>query len=129
MVTAIVAVCLGASAGALGRYGLGLLLNGVFPAIPLGTLAANLTGCFLMGAALYFFALRPDLDGPLRLLFCTGFLGALTTFSAFSGEVAVLLQQGRMGYACAAIALHVGGSLLMTFVGMAACAGVVGKTA
>ena len=48
----------------------------------------------------------------------TGFLGALTTFSTFSAEVATLIQQGRLFWAGGAVALHVCGSLAMTFLGM-----------
>ncbi|WP_298033111.1 CrcB family protein [uncultured Desulfovibrio sp.] len=47
----------------------------------------------------------------------TGFLGALTTFSTFSAEVAALIQQGRLCWAGGSVALHVCGSLLMTFWG------------
>ncbi len=68
------------------RWGLGALLNPVFPTLPLGTLAANLVGGLLMGVAMavldHFQALAPE----VRLLVTTGFLGGLTTFSTFSAE-------------------------------------------
>jgi CrcB protein len=54
-----------------------------------------------------------------RLFVITGFLGGLTTFSAFSAEVTSLLQQQRLGFAGVAIAAHVVGSLLMTLLGLA----------
>ena len=90
----VFAICLGASAGALARYGLGLWLSpgGL---IPWGTLAANLIGGYLVGVCVAVFQALPHLDPTLRLALVTGFLGALTTFSSFSAEVVGLLQQQR----------------------------------
>ena len=53
-----------------------------------------------------------------KLFVITGFCGALTTFSTFSAEIIALLQSGKLGYACAAILIHVIGSLLFTILGM-----------
>jgi CrcB protein len=53
-----------------------------------------------------------------KLFVITGFCGALTTFSTFSAEIITLLQSGKLGYACAAILIHVLGSLLFTILGM-----------
>lgn len=119
MLLSILAVCAGAALGALGRWGLGLALNALHPTIPPGTLAANLIGGYLVGIAIAFFAQHPDLPAPWRLFVITGFLGGLTTFSAFSAEVTALLGQGRLLTAGAAAALHLGGSLVMTFGGLA----------
>jgi len=109
----------GAVAGAWLRWWLGVLLNPVFPTLPLGTLAANLLGGYLMGLALgalqHFDALPPE----VRLLVTTGFLGGLTTFSTFSAEATTLLSRDQLGWAAAHIAAHVTGSLLMTFAGIA----------
>ncbi len=118
MIPSIVAISLGAAAGAVSRWLLGLALNSLFPPIPPGTLAANLLGAYLMGLALGFFAFWPEAGAQLRLLVVTGFLGSLTTFSTFSAEVTGLLQQGRFSLACLAVAMHLGGSLFMTFLGM-----------
>jgi len=115
----ILAICAGASVGALARWALGLWLNALFPAIPPGTLAANLIGAYLIGLALALFVHQVALPPEWRLFIITGFLGGLTTFSSFSLEVALLLQQGRMLLAMGAIGAHVVGSLLMTFAGMA----------
>ena len=116
---AILLVSGGASAGALLRWLLGLGLNALFPAIPPGTLAANLIGGYLVGVMLAFLSV-PGTYGPeLRLLLVTGFLGGLTTFSSFSGEVARLLQQGRVGLAGLGVAAHVIGSGTLTLAGMA----------
>lgn len=115
---AVLVISVGAAAGAVLRWLLGESLNALFPAIPLGTLSANLIGGYLIGVALAVFASHPDLSPEWRLLVITGFLGGLTTFSAFSAEVTTLLQQGRMLWAFAAIGLHVAGSLFMTLMGL-----------
>ena len=119
MLGSLLAIALGASLGAILRWGLGLMLNAAFPAIPPGTLVANLVGGYLIGLALPLLAAHPEVPPHWRLFVLTGFLGGLTTFSAFSGEVAALLQQGRLWMAGGAISLHVIGSLVMTLAGMA----------
>lgn len=118
MLNSILAISIGASLGAVSRWLLGLSLNTLFPAIPPGTVAANLIGGYLIGVALAVFAAAPNLAPEWRLLIITGFLGGLTTFSTFSAEVTTLIQQGRFSMAATAIAVHVGGSLLMTLIGL-----------
>jgi len=122
MLNSILAISLGASAGAVLRWFLGRALNTLFPAIPPGTLAANLLGGYLIGLALAVFAAAPSVSPEWRLLIITGFLGGLTTFSTFSAEVATLLQQGRLLWAGAAIGVHVAGSVTMTLLGLATVA-------
>ncbi|KAB2891758.1 MAG: fluoride efflux transporter CrcB [Desulfobulbaceae bacterium] len=119
MLPSILAISIGAAAGAILRWLLGTALNSLFPTIPLGTLAANLAGGYLVGVAMTLFASLPGLAPEWRLLVITGFLGGLTTFSTFSAEVTVLLQQGRFLWAGAAISAHVAGSLMMTLLGIA----------
>ena len=119
MLKSIVAICVGASLGALLRWWLGLVLNGLFPTIPPGTLAANLVGGYLVGLAIAFFATYAAIAPEWRLLLITGFCGGLTTFSTFSAELVGLLQQGRAAWALAAAAAHLAGSVLMTFAGIA----------
>ncbi len=119
MLNSILAISLGASMGAVLRWLLGLSLNSLFPAIPLGTLTANLLGGYLIGLAAALFAGHPSLAPEWRLLIITGFLGGLTTFSTFSAEVTALLQEGRLLWAGMAISAHVLGSLTMTFLGFA----------
>lgn len=118
MLHSILAISIGASLGAVSRWLLGLSLNTLFPAIPPGTVAANLIGGYLIGVALAVFAAAPNLAPEWRLLIITGFLGGLTTFSTFSAEVTTLIQQGRLAMAATAITVHVGGSLLMTLIGL-----------
>ena len=122
MLTSILAISAGASAGATARWALGLALNRLLEPLPLGTLAANMLGGYLVGVALTFFAHLPGLQPEWRLLAVTGFLGGLTTFSTFSAEVVTLLHQGRLGWALGAIALHLGGSLALTALGFASYA-------
>lgn len=119
MIQYFLAVSIGASSGALLRWGLSSALNALFPAIPPGTWLANILGAYLVGLALAWFAQHPGLGPEWRLFVITGFLGSLTTFSTFSAEVVALLQQGRLLWAGAAISAHVVGSLVMTFLGLA----------
>ena len=116
---ALAAVGVGAVLGAWARWGLGILLNPVFPTVPLGTLAANLVGGYLMGLALGFMSHFEALSPELRLLVTTGFLGSLTTFSTFSAEAATLLSRAQLGWAAAHVAAHAAGSIALTFAGIA----------
>ena len=120
----IIAICIGASTGALARWQLGLWLNpsSVYPAVdltmPWGTLTANLIGGYLVGACVAVFQAMPDLDPVWRIPLVTGFLGALTTFSSFSAEVVNMLNQGRYALALLTAGLHLFGSLALTIIGM-----------
>jgi CrcB protein len=114
----IAAICIGASLGALLRWWLGARLNALFPTIPPGTLVANLVGGYIIGLAIAFFALYSALAPEWRLLVITGFCGGLTTFSTYSAEIVVLLQQGRVLWALGAATIHLAGSVLMTFAGI-----------
>jgi CrcB protein len=118
----ILAISLGASLGALLRWWLGLALNGLFPTIPPGTLAANLVGGYLVGLAIAFFGTYSAIAPEWRLLVITGFCGGLTTFSTFSAEIVMLLQQGRTAWALGAAAVHLAGSVLATLAGIATLA-------
>lgn len=113
----VVAVAVGASAGALARWGAGLWLNARWTGFPLGTLLVNVLGGFLIGMALEWFGRMPN--ETARLLLVTGFLGGLTTFSSFSGESLSLLQRGDFGLALAHTLVHVLGSLLAAAAGLA----------
>lgn len=115
---AFIAVGGGAALGAWARWGLGLWLNPILPSLPLGTLAANLGGGYVVGLALAWLAVNPSISPEARLLLVTGFLGALTTFSTFSAESVDLLQRQQYGWAAAHILLHLAGSLLATALGM-----------
>jgi CrcB protein len=117
--TPFLAVGVGAAIGAWIRWGLGLWLNAVLPQLPMGTLAANLIGGYLIGLALAWFALSEGVPPEARLLIVTGFLGGLTTFSTFSAESVGLLARQQYGWAATHIGVHVIGSLLATTLGFA----------
>jgi CrcB protein len=112
------AVGFGAFFGAVVRWLLGIALNPIFPALPLGTLASNLVGGLIMGLALGFFSHYETLPIAWRLAITTGFLGGLTTFSTFSGETVTLFLRQQYGWTAAIVAAHVAGSLLMTLAGI-----------
>jgi len=114
----IVAIFAGAGLGALLRWFLSLALNALFPAVPLGTLAANLIGGYAIGVAAVVFTARVGLPPEWRLFVITGFLGGLTTFSTFSAEVMTHALQGESGWAFAVAALHLTGSFTLTALGM-----------
>lgn len=117
-ITAFFAVGIGAAIGAWGRWGLSLMLNALFPFLPLGTLVANLVGGYLMGISMGLVALGGLLSPELRLFVTTGFLGGLTTFSTFSAESVTLFSRGEYGWASLHLLGHVLGSLLMTALGL-----------
>ncbi|MFK0376708.1 fluoride efflux transporter CrcB [Pandoraea sp. NPDC090278] len=119
MLASVVAISLGASLGALLRWVLSVQLNAILPTLPLGTLAANLGGGYLIGIAVAVFSYIPSIPVEWRLFVVTGFLGGLTTFSTFSAEVTTLLREGQIGPAVLIVVVHVGGSLIMTLLGMA----------
>lgn len=112
------AVGCGAAFGAWLRWGLGVLLNPVFPTLPIGTLSANLIGGYLVGVAVAFFAEHAGLQPEIRLFVITGFMGGLTTFSTFSAEAVTLISRSEYAWALAHTAIHLGGSLAMTALGI-----------
>jgi fluoride exporter len=117
----------GAGFGALLRWTLAGWLNPVLATVPLGTVAANLLGGLLVGAASAFFHLNPQLPIEWRLLVITGFLGGLTTFSTFSIEVVTLIGRQQYGWALGAAGLHLLGSLALTGVGIALATALFGR--
>ena len=118
----VLAVFAGGGLGASLRWLLALKLNpglGEEPAFPSGTLVANLIGGFLIGLLMAAFIARIDWPDEWRLLLVTGFLGGLTTFSAYSWEIVYFLAQGRYGLGFLSLSLQLGGSLGLTAVGLA----------
>lgn len=118
MPTSIAAICAGASLGALLRWALAGRFNPLHPSLPLGTLAANLLGGYLIGVAIAVFSDMPQLSPQARLFVVTGFLGGLTTFSTFSAEVVTQLQQGHTAWALATALAHLLGSFALTALGI-----------
>ncbi len=115
--TAFLAIGLGAAIGAWLRWGLGLWLNPLFPAMPLGTLAANLVGGYGIGLAIAWFTEHPGLPPEARLFVITGLLGGLTTFSTFSAEVVTALTRGLWLTGGFIAFAHMSGSFLATGLG------------
>jgi CrcB protein len=113
----IVAVAVGAAVGALLRWAAGVWLNTQWNGFPLGTLLVNCLGGFLVGVALMCFTRSPN--ELMRLLVVTGFLGGLTTFSAYSVESLILLQRGLWTLAVAHTMAHVLGALAAAALGYA----------
>lgn len=116
---AILALSIGSVIGALVRYGLSLSMNALVPHIPMGTLASNLIAAYIVGLAIAYFGSAPNLSPAWRLFVITGLAGGISTFSTFSAELLTLLRDGRLGWSAGMLALHVGGSLAMTALGMA----------
>lgn len=114
----VVAICIGACAGALLRWQLGMWLNHAGALMPWGTLAANLMGGYLIGLFIAVLQQQPHIDPAWRLLLVTGFLGALTTFSSFSMEVVDMLMLERWVQALVTATAHLAGSMLMTYAGI-----------
>ena len=112
------AVGIGAALGAWLRWALGIAFNAVMPELPLGTLAANLVGGYLIGIAVTVFEQVAGLAPEWRLLIVTGFLGGLTTFSTFSAESVGLLTSSRYAWGALHIVAHLAGSILMTVLGI-----------
>lgn len=120
----VLAVGAGAALGAWLRWVLALTLNALIPTLPLGTLAANLIGGYLVGVAVEYFFQQGALPMEVRLFVITGFLGGLTTFSTFSAEAVGLLLQSRYGWATLLISIHVIGSIAMTVLGISTVRGL-----
>jgi CrcB protein len=115
---ALLAVGAGAAIGAWLRWVLGIVLNPVFPTVPLGTLAANIVGGYLVGVAVEYFTQHAGMPPEVRLFIITGFLGGLTTFSTFSAESVALLARAQYAWAAVLIGSHLVGSIVATVLGM-----------
>jgi fluoride exporter len=109
-------VMVGGSLGAISRYGISLLAAHLFGTrFPWGTLAVNLSGCFLIGLAFAWGDRGLGIMNPsVRLFFMTGYLGALTTFSTFGLETVNAFWERKYVISAANIlANNVFGSLLV----------------
>src|SRR5213076_3399672 len=113
-------VFVGGGLGAALRHAVNLAAARLGYAFPIGTLAVNVAGSFLMGVLVAWFALRTGVDQHVRLLLTTGLLGGFTTFSAFSLDSALMWERGAFSQ----LVLYAGGSVVLSvaglFAGMAA---------
>ena len=112
------AVGVGGALGCWMRWSFGIVLNPLFPSMLLGTLAANLAGGYLVGVAVEYFVHHDSIPPEFRLFVIVGFLGGLTTFSSFSSEAVELLTDRQLGWTFVLVAVHLIGSLAMTYFGM-----------
>jgi len=112
------AVAIGSALGGVARWLIGtwiqLRAGLVFP---WGTFAVNTTGGLLLGFLVRFALGTPAVSPEMRLLLTTGFCGGYTTFSTFSYETAVLLEQGEYGRATTYVVASVVASLVAMFAG------------
>ena len=97
MMNQVIAISVGASAGALSRWGMVLLMQRWFGAgYPWATLFVNAVGSFVLGFLVIWFLDKTHLSDLLRLMLTVGFLGSFTTFSTFSVETVRLMEQGSL---------------------------------
>lgn len=117
MMHPVLQVALGGAVGAVARHGVNIGAGRLFgPGFPVGTLAVNVAGSFLMGLLVVVLAGRGNALAPLLM---TGLLGGFTTFSAFSLDTVTLWQRGQGAVALAYVAASVGLSLAALLVGLA----------
>lgn len=115
MAKTLIFVALGGALGASCRYGVGVLAahlgSGQFP---WGTFAVNVAGSFVLGilAAAMTFSWSPSPE--LRAFLVVGVLGGFTTFSAFSLDVALLLEKDRLALA----AVYLVGTVAISVAGL-----------
>ena len=111
-------VGIAAAIGAWLRWGIGYIFSALYPSLPFGTLVVNLLGGFLMGLSIaYFQNIASSLNEELKLFINIGFLGGLTTFSAYTSEIFTLLQKGEVQTSFLFLISHVLGALIMAFIG------------
>ena len=118
----ILLVAVGGAIGAVARYGIATWLtpDPIRPALPWGTIAVNLAGCFMIGLLMGSFDARSGVPEPARLFLMIGVLGGFTTFSAFGLETYSLLRSGAGSIATANVVLQVAGGLVGVGTGWAA---------
>ena len=110
-------VFLGGGLGSVCRYGVARLLAGQHLSFPWATFAANLLACMLLGLLVALNArgmLRPN----IQYMLMTGFCGGFSTFSTFSYESYVLIQNGQLNYALGNILLSCLLGLLAVYLGL-----------
>jgi CrcB protein len=116
----LVAIALGGAVGALLRYALREFLPTLADGrVPLATIAANISGSFLLGFLAIVLLQRTSAPPELRLGVTVGLLGAFTTFSTFSLETVDLMEAGEWPFALANVMLSVGAALLAVWAGQA----------
>lgn len=106
-----------AAIGAWMRWLIGAGMLAMFPGMPLGSLVANLLGGFFMGLSIAFLQITTNISDEIRLIINVGFLGGLTTFSAYTADLFQLMQKGELGLALLFMITHVIGALVLCYAG------------
>jgi CrcB protein len=115
----LLAVALGGAIGAVSRYGFGALaLKWLGMGFPWGTLGVNVIGSLLMGMIVGLGALKFDVGPAFKAFLTVGFLGGFTTFSAFSLDVALLIEKHENLLVMLYIVASVGLSIAALFLGL-----------
>lgn len=124
----LLCIAIGGAAGALSRYGVGQAARRLGVEFPWGTLCVNLTGSFLIGliAGAHMAVSGSPRMRLLEALVVTGFLGAFTTFSAFSLESVSMIRRDQFIPAGANVLANCTGGLLLAFAGLWASRYLVG---
>jgi CrcB protein len=114
----VLLVGLGSFIGGISRYLVTLFVQNKFlSSFPYGTLAVNITGCFLIGV-IYGFSDRGSMNPEWRIFLATGIMGGFTTFSSFSNETVSMLRDAEYWPAFSYIVLSVVIGLAATFGGI-----------
>jgi CrcB protein len=111
-------VGLGGFAGSIARYGLSLAFQKYSIVLPMGTIGANIVGCFIVGVIAHFSTGTGVLSPEMRLLLATGFCGGFTTMSSFVYESAQMFKSNELYYAALYFLITIIGSFLAFFLGL-----------
>lgn len=120
MTQKLILLALAGALGTLSRYGLAGFVHRFYGStFPLGTLAVNITGCFIAGLVWTLFESRWPVSGETRTIILIGFMGAFTTFSAMILETSELIRSAEWLFAAANLTLQNGVGFLALFAGAA----------
>ena len=114
----LLAIGIGSFIGGVSRYLISLFIqNKILSTFPYGTLAVNITGCFLIGLV-YGLSEKGNINGEWRLFLATGILGGFTTFSSFSNETVSMLRDAQYWQAFSYVGFSIIIGLAATFGGI-----------
>tara|TARA_E500000331_G_C16628466_1_gene443260 strand:+ start:97 stop:477 length:381 start_codon:yes stop_codon:yes gene_type:complete len=115
----LLTIAIGGGVGSIARFVISKEMENLFgSSFPFGTLTVNVAGSFILGWFFTFFVERPEINSALRLGLIVGFLGAFTTFSAFSYESLQMLLNGALYNAIFNIILNLVVCIGMCYIGM-----------